>query len=866
MAQFFADKNDSHTGASAETVYTLTDEVDNDSIHWRRDVYISTFEKLGFIRNSFSDHVAELKASAGASNWRSSKRADSIFAGKQIAAKTENAAGSVSFMEKLLAASTAWLADIKDSVKAIGELSSSDESGLDGVLVQEIVTSRVREYENSIKQAEGILYQGPTTRSQTRSPLSSISVPSFGRTDLLNLLNQLPDFPGRPSTVHPSLWMHNHLGSRYVTTDISSPSSYSRESYFLSRPYILLPFIIRPWTDAIFTSNDLSWSNSSKNIETRSSIIARARPLTDVNLLYFATGTGLLRASIFLLSKSLRCKYSSDLDLLLALTPSNYFCNLQHGGHEFQCDNCDDYKMARLSLGISPGDGVTHPVVSPRRRSTRRSTRKNYVQTEGETYPVFIIHNEPKPRTVKKGGLESRAVSYMDRHLGYGPRGMTAKKHARIVLESLVDNSKSRRQFLSRVVIDLVEADKLRLATDATSALDVTLEDLACCTTTLSDRLLQIGLHCMLGTPMQDRPDISMVPSAMWNQWVVSSKAGVPEDDAGLAQRIAWYFYPFRVGEATGVREHHKANGNNQNYRPRRTVVIYHNSHESHVLVVCSILDGICDVFLYGSGMQRQGIKNTLVEVKACISHFLTVVFSKSVGKHAWWNKDKSESDAFPFRIHQHLDDPNDFQDPEVPCFDVAKFQILDIATRIVEDSLGDLFRFGRFSRRPTSAGYTLPSTSEIDIQKLRLDLQDNLIIQARLRRGPVIRESAQDDNEDLSLDQEENLGSSSMSEELVEEWEPYCGQDVDEIVETETPILVPEIASSAAGDQSDIFPGLSLLSDGIPDYPDEEIERRFLAASIGIVQRSQVMLTDDDLHSLLEAAGPDPGPLVVSG
>lgn len=602
-----------------------------------------------------------------------------------------------------------------------------------------------------------------------------------------------------------------------------------------------------------------------KNIETRSSIIARARPLADVNLLYFATGTGLLRASIFLRSKCLRCKFSSDLDLLLAITPPNYFCNLQHGGHEFQYDNSDDFKTARLSLGISPGDGVTHPVVSPRRRRTRRSTRKNYVHAEGETYPVFIIHNKPKSRTVKKRGVES-TISSIDRQLGYGPRGMTAKKHARIVLESQVDNSISRHQLLSKLFTELVQADKLSIATDATSALDVTLEDLACCTTTLSDRLLQIGLHCMLGTPIQDRPDISMVPSAMWNQWVVSSKAGVPEDDAGLAQRIAWYFHPFRVGEATGVREHHKANGNNQNYRPRRTVVIYHNCHESHVLVVCSIFDGICDVFLYGSGMQREGIKNALVEVEACISHLLTVVFSKSAGKHAWWNKDKSESDAFPFRIHQHLDDPNELQDPEVPCFDVAKFQILDIATRVVEDSLGDLFRFGRFSRRKPSAGYTLPSTSEIDIQKLRSDLQDNLIIQARLRRGPVIRESAQDDNEDLSLDQEENLGSSSMSEELVEEWGPYCGQDVDEIVETETPIPVPEIASSAAGDQSDIFPGISLLSDGIPDYPDEEIERRFLAANIRIAQRSQFMLTDDDLHSLLEAAGPDPGPLVVSG
>lgn len=129
-----------------------------------------------------------------------------------------------------------------------------------------------------------------------------------------------------------------------------------------------------------------------------------------------------------------------------------------------------------------------------------------------------------------------------------------------------------------------------------------------------------------------------------------------------------------------------------------------------------------------------------------------------------------------------------------------------------------------------------------------------------------MIREIAQDDNEDLSLDQEENLGSSSMSEELVEEWGPHCGQDVDEIVETETQILVSEIASSAAGDQSDIFPELSQLSDGIPDYLDEEIERRFLAANISIAQRSQVMLTDDDLHSLLEAAGPDPGPLVVCG
>lgn len=92
-------------GASAEIMYTFPDK--NDSIHWRRDVYISTFEKLGRIRNSFSDHVAELKASTGAFNRRSSKRANSIFSGKQIAAKTENAAESVSFMEKLLIASTA---------------------------------------------------------------------------------------------------------------------------------------------------------------------------------------------------------------------------------------------------------------------------------------------------------------------------------------------------------------------------------------------------------------------------------------------------------------------------------------------------------------------------------------------------------------------------------------------------------------------------------------------------------------------------------------------------------------------------------------------------------------------------------------
>lgn len=277
--------------------------------------------------------------------------------------------------------------------------------------------------------------------------------------------------------------------------------------------------------------------------------------------------------------------------------------------------------------------------------------------------------------------------------------------------------------------------------------------------------------------------------------------------------------------------------------------------------------------------MQRQDIKNALVDVEACISHLLTVIFSKSAGKHSWWNKDKSEPDAFPFRIHQYLDDPNDLQDPEVPCFDVAKFQILDIATRVVEDSLGDLFRFGRFSRRgichqsaendaglQTPAGYTLPSTSEIDIQELRSKLQDNLIIQARLRRGPMFRESAQDDDEELILDQEEDVGSSFMSEELVEEWEPYCEQAVDEVVEAENPIPIPGILSSAAGDQSGIFPGLSLLSDGIPDYPDEEIERRFIAANISIAQRSQVMLTDDDVHSLLEAAGPDPGPLVVSG
>lgn len=179
--------------------------------------------------------------------------------------------------------------------------------------------------------------------------------------------------------------------------------------------------------------------------------------------------------------------------------------------------------------------------------------RKNYVQIEGETYPVFIIYNKPKPRTVIERVLESTAIFYMDCQLGYGLRGVTAKKHARIVLESLVDNSIPCLRFLSTVVRELVEADKLSVATDATSALDVMLEDLACCTTTLSDRLLQIGLHCMLGTPMQTRPDISMVPSAMWNQWVVSSKAGVPEDNAGLVQRIAWYFYPFRVGQATEV-------------------------------------------------------------------------------------------------------------------------------------------------------------------------------------------------------------------------------------------------------------------------------------------------------------------------
>ncbi|KAG6360365.1 hypothetical protein INS49_011423 [Diaporthe citri] len=364
----------------------------------------------------------------------------------------------------------------------------------------------------------------------------------------------------------------------------------------------------------------------------------------------------------------------------------------------------------------------------------------------------------------------------MDRQLGHGPRGLMAKKHARIVLEKLVDNSTPRRQFVSRIVRILVEDNKLSVDADATSALDVTLEDLACCTTTLSDRLLQIGLHCMLGTPIPTRPDISMVHSAMWNQWVGSSKAGVSEDDAELAQRIAWYFRPFEIGEATGVgaRKHRKANGNNQTCRPRRTVVIYHSSHKSHVLVICSILDGICDVFLYGSGMQRQDIKNALVEAKACISHLLTIVFSKTAGKHTWWNKDKSKPDAFPFRIHQYLDDPNDLQDPEVHCFDVAKFQILDIATRVVEDSLA-----------------------------------------------------------------------------------------VDEIVETENPISVPGIALSAAGDQSGIFPGLSLLSDGIPDYPDEEIERRVIAANIA--QRFLVKLTDDDFHSLLEAAGPDPGPLVAS-
>lgn len=261
MAQLFTDKNDSHMGSSPETIDTPPDEVDHDSIHWRRDVYISTFEKLARIRDLFADHVAELKASPRVSNRRNSKRTNSNF-GKQIAADTESDAGSVRFMETLLAAFTAWLADIEDSVKAIGELSSSYESGLDGVLVQEIVTSRVREYENSLEQAEGNLYQVPTTHSQTRSPLSSISIPSFGRNDLLNLLNQLPDFPGTPTKVHPSLWMHNHLGSRYVTTDISLPSLYSRENYFLSRPRTLLPFIIRPWTDAIFTSNDLSWSNS----------------------------------------------------------------------------------------------------------------------------------------------------------------------------------------------------------------------------------------------------------------------------------------------------------------------------------------------------------------------------------------------------------------------------------------------------------------------------------------------------------------------------------------------------------------------------------------------------------------------------
>lgn len=114
-----------------------------------------------------------------------------------------------------------------------------------------------------------------------------------------------------------------------------------------------------------------------------------------------------------------------------------------------------------------------------------------------------------------------------------------AEKHARILLENLVDNSTLSRQFVYRIVMELVEDNKLSVDTDATSALDVTLEDLACCTTTLSDRLLQIGLHCMLGTPMPTRPDISMVSSAMWNQWVGSPKAGVSADDAELAQRIA---------------------------------------------------------------------------------------------------------------------------------------------------------------------------------------------------------------------------------------------------------------------------------------------------------------------------------------
>lgn len=144
-------------------------------------------------------------------------------------------------MEKLLAASTAWLTDIKDSVKAIGELSPSYESGLDGVLVQEIVTSRVKEYENSIEQAEGILNQGPTTRSRTRSPLSSITVPSFGRTGLLTLLNQLPDFRAKPATSTSSRWMHNNLESRYTATYTNLPGPISMRHYS-----VRLPFIIRP--------------------------------------------------------------------------------------------------------------------------------------------------------------------------------------------------------------------------------------------------------------------------------------------------------------------------------------------------------------------------------------------------------------------------------------------------------------------------------------------------------------------------------------------------------------------------------------------------------------------------------------------
>lgn len=464
---------------------------------------------------------------------------------------------------------------------------------------------------------------------------------------------------------------------------------------------------------------------------------------------YFAPDTNLMRAHTLLYSNSLQKKYPHDILMILALLPPEYGTFLNAFKEDLSAPPHSEllFHIAKSEVcrcePVFQGESIVHEdhlhfraflhkdvilksfqeifdrlrpgILAMTTYGSRRPMRRGALSADYRQNAYYDIRGilEEEPRTKSHQSL-TIVPFQVSRQVLEPPRtrrrleeirGHAANNgdHAPMIASFLkeCDYQYTVGASLAGAVLSLIEQGKFT-EKDRSYNEDVTVEDAVSLLPGRkpTSRVIFTTLRAQTGI----REDAAIVPSSLLHNWDSTNYDHNIRDEAG------WYFRPSGRPRTPDPKGGYKA----WETPIPKTVLIYlpHSKTASEVLAVCTVMTAMCDVFLYGVGTKKTKIQKAVDESQHLLYGLFTQVFSKDAGNYAWW--DTGDEGGFSFRFHSFIEDPTSYE----ACH--SGVLVLDIASRALHGSLGDLFRYGRLGRLGNQSGYVPHGTNTTDIDSVR--------------------------------------------------------------------------------------------------------------------------------------------------